>query len=59
MDLELLRGGNAVRFGETWDHGPSRVGMQNIPFSARYVRNAEALEPGEIKGQATLSLDYN
>ena len=59
VDLELLRGGNAVRFGETWDHGPSRVGMQNIPFSARYVRNAEALEPGEIKGQATLSLDYN
>ena len=58
VQVQLLHGGRPVQLGQAWRHGYSSKGAQLIPFSARYLRNSDALEPGDINGQAVLTADY-
>jgi len=58
VQVQLLRGGLPVQFGHVWSHGWSSKGSQPIPFSARYLRTADPLVPGEVKGEAVLTADY-
>lgn len=58
VQVQLLRGGLPVQFGRVWSHGWSSKGSQAIPFSARYLRTADPLVPGEVKGEAVLTADY-
>ncbi|GAB2313261.1 hypothetical protein SGMN_05760 [Stenotrophomonas geniculata] len=58
VQVQLLRGGSPVQFGQTWSHGWSSKGQQAIPFSARYLRTADPLVPGDVKGEAVLTADY-
>lgn len=58
VQLEMLRAGNPVQFGQRWSHGLSSKGAQDIPFTARYVRTAGALNPGTIIGEAVLTATY-
>lgn len=56
--VQLLRGGQPMRFGQRWNHGYSSKGDQPLTFSARYLRVAEPLVPGVVKGEAVLTADY-
>ncbi|MCR1804220.1 fimbrial protein [Stenotrophomonas geniculata] len=56
--IQILRAGSEVRFGQQWDFDPGVGGMHNHEFTARYVRTADALTPGIIKGEAVLNVDY-
>ncbi|MDV3435166.1 fimbrial protein [Stenotrophomonas sp. C2852] len=56
--IELLRAGTPVRYGERWSHGVSTGGLEDIGFSARYLRGADAVLPGDINGEAVLTADY-
>ena len=56
--LEMLRAGNPVQFGQRWRHGWSSKGSQDVPFTARYRRTADALQPGTIIGEAVLTATY-
>lgn len=56
--LEMLRAGNPVQFGQRWQHGWSSKGSQDVPFTARYRRTADALQPGTIIGEAVLTATY-
>jgi len=58
VQVQLLRGGQPVQFGQAWSHGWSSKGQQAIPFSARYLRTADPLVPGDVKGEAVLTADY-
>lgn len=58
VQVQLLRGGQPVQFGQAWSHGWSSKGQQSIPFSARYLRTADPLVPGLVKGEAVLTADY-
>lgn len=58
VQVQLLRGGVPLQFGQTWAHGLSSKGLQQIPFSARYRRMPGNLAPGAIKGEAVLTADY-
>lgn len=58
VQVQLLRNGQPVQFGQAWSHGWSSKGLQAIPFSARYLRTADPLAPGEVKGEAVLTADY-
>ncbi|HIE5512698.1 TPA: fimbrial protein [Stenotrophomonas maltophilia] len=58
VQIQLLRGGHPVQLGAGWLHGDSSKGSQVIPFSARYRRNADALQPGLIRGEAVLTATY-
>ncbi|MEN5273347.1 fimbrial protein [Stenotrophomonas lactitubi] len=58
VQVQLLRGGQPVQFGQVWSHGWSSKGQQVIPFSARYLRTADPLVPGDVKGEAVLTADY-
>lgn len=58
VKVEMLRGGNPVQFGQTWSHGWSSKGSQDVPFTARYVRTAGTLKPGAIVGEAVLTATY-
>lgn len=58
VQVQLLRGGQPVQFGQVWSHGWSSKGQQAIPFSARYLRTADPLVPGDVKGEAVLTADY-
>lgn len=58
VQVQLLRGGLPVQFGRVWSHGWSSKGSQAIPFSARYLRTADPLVPGEVKGEAVLTAVY-
>ncbi|MCO7470018.1 fimbrial protein [Stenotrophomonas maltophilia] len=58
VQVQLLRGGSPVQFGLAWSHGWSSKGQQSIPFSARYLRTADPLVPGLVKGEAVLTADY-
>ena len=58
VQVQLLRGGQPVQFGQAWPHGWSSKGQQSIPFSARYLRMADPLVPGLVKGEAVLTADY-
>lgn len=58
VQVQLLRNGQPVQFGQAWSHGWSSKGLQTLPFSARYLRTADPLEPGEVKGEAVLTADY-
>lgn len=56
--VEMLRGGSPVQFGQSWRHGGSSKGSQDIPFTARYVRTSDPLRPGQIVGEAVLTATY-
>lgn len=56
--VQLLQGGSEVNFGRIWDFEPGVGGTHDIAFTARYIRTNEALEPGQIKGDAVLNVDY-
>lgn len=56
--VQLLRGGLPVQFGRVWSHGCSSKVSQSIPFSACYLRTADSLVPGEMKGEAVLTAVY-
>lgn len=56
--MQLLRNGNEVQFGQVWDFHPATGGRHDHAFTARYFRTSEALQPGVIKGQAVLNVDY-
>ncbi|MFG6069072.1 fimbrial protein [Stenotrophomonas indicatrix] len=58
VQLEMLRAGNPVQFGQRWQHGWSSKGSQDVPFTARYRRTADALQPGTIIGEAVLTATY-
>ncbi|KPG88410.1 hypothetical protein AN993_03185 [Stenotrophomonas maltophilia] len=58
VQVQLLRGGQPVQFGQAWSHGWSSKGQQAIPFSARYLRTPDPLVPGDVKGEAVLTADY-
>ncbi|WP_448133008.1 fimbrial protein [Stenotrophomonas rhizophila] len=58
VQLEMLRAGNPVQFGQRWQHGWSSKGSQDVPFTARYRRTAAPLRPGTIIGEAVLTADY-
>lgn len=58
VQVQLLRGGQPVQFGQAWSHGWSSKGQQSIPFSARYLRTADPLVSGLVKGEAVLTADY-
>jgi type 1 fimbria pilin len=58
VQVQLLRGGQPVQFGQAWSNGWSNKGQQGIPFSARYLRTADPLVPGLVKGEAVLTADY-
>ncbi|MNK13483.1 F17e-G fimbrial adhesin precursor [compost metagenome] len=56
--VEMLRDGSPVQFGQSWRHGGSSKGSQDIPFTARYVRTSDRLQPGQIVGEAVLTATY-
>lgn len=56
--VQLLRAGQPVQLGQSWRHGYSSKGQQALPFTARYVRTADALRPGAIVGEAVLTASY-
>lgn len=56
--VQLLRGGQPMQFGQRWSYGYSSKGDQPLTFSARYLRVAEPLAPGVVKGEAVLTADY-
>ena len=58
VQVQLLRGGQPVQFGQVWSHGWSSKGQQAIPFSARYLRTPDPLVPGDVKGEAVLTANY-
>lgn len=58
VQVQLLRGGLPVQFGRVWSHGCSSKVSQSIPFSACYLRTADSLVPGEVKGEAVLTAVY-
>lgn len=58
VQVQLLRGGQPVQFGQAWSHGWSSKGQQAIPFSARYLHTSDPLVPGDVKGEAVLTADY-
>ncbi|HCT24868.1 MAG TPA: hypothetical protein DIW85_01515 [Stenotrophomonas sp.] len=58
VQVQLLRGGQPVQFGQAWSHGGSSKGQQAIPFSARYLRTPDPLVPGSVKGEAVLTANY-
>ncbi|HEL2980204.1 TPA: fimbrial protein [Stenotrophomonas maltophilia] len=58
VQIELLRGGLPVQFGQRWGHGLSIGGNEDLDFTARYLRTGSDIAPGDIKGQAVLTADY-
>ncbi|KAA9003901.1 fimbrial protein [Stenotrophomonas cyclobalanopsidis] len=56
--VRLLRGTTPVQFGTQWTHGASSAGDQSIAFTAQYIRTSGALQPGVLRGEATLTADY-
>ncbi|WP_234413460.1 fimbrial protein [Stenotrophomonas sp. ZAC14D2_NAIMI4_7] len=58
VQVQLLRGGAPLPLGVSWRHGYSAKGLQAIPFSARYLRTADPILPGDIKGEALLTAEY-
>ncbi len=58
VNLRVLRNGQPVPFGRSWEHGPTQAGDSIIRFSAQYIRSAGPLQPGTVRGQATLTATY-
>ncbi|WP_447906236.1 fimbrial protein [Stenotrophomonas sepilia] len=56
--MQLLRGGQPMQLGKRWNYGYSSKGDQPLSFSARYLRVAEPLAPGVVKGEAVLTANY-
>ena len=57
--VELLRNGQPVQFGQTWNHASDASGnTPAISLVARYHRIGATLTPGLVKGQAILTADY-
>ena len=59
VSIELLRNNVPVIFGQQWSFGNAFNGVQKIPLSVRYLREAGPLVPGTIEGLAYLTTDYN
>lgn len=56
--VRLLRNGQPVEYAKAWNHGTSQAGLQQIPFTAQYIRTDATLLPGTVKGEAVLQADY-
>ena len=56
--VQLMRAGAPVQLRQVWRYGYSSKGDQPIAFTARYVRTADALQPGTIIGEAVLTATY-
>lgn len=56
---QILRSGVPMTMGTKWEFGNAQSGSDYyIPFSARYIRTADAIGPGIIKGEVVLSATY-
>jgi type 1 fimbria pilin len=65
--LQILRGGTLVFYGpdsavagtqNQWSVGNAAGGILNVPLSARYIRTADTLTSGTVKGNATFTMSY-
>ncbi|WP_159091850.1 fimbrial protein [Stenotrophomonas sp. ZAC14D2_NAIMI4_7] len=56
--LQVLHQGQPLAMATPWDYGTTQSGSQSIPFSARYLRTADALQAGAVLGEATLLATY-
>ena len=56
--IQLLRNGQPLRFGQTWDFGTAPAGDTLIALEAQYVRFGAAFGAGTITGEARLTADY-
>ncbi|CAB3785668.1 hypothetical protein LMG28138_02034 [Pararobbsia alpina] len=65
--LQILRGQTLISYGpdsalsgtqNQWYVGNATGGVMNIPLSVRYIRTAETLSEGTVKGSATFTMSY-
>ncbi len=56
--LQILQQGVPVAMQQPWTNGDTVAGGMQVPFQARYVRTADSLRTGLIKGEAVLTADY-
>lgn len=56
--VQMLRNGSEVQFGQQWDFDPGTGGVHDHAFTARYFRTGDALQPGLIRAEAVLNVDY-
>lgn len=56
--VQLLSGGSEVQLGRPWFFNPGGGGVHTFDYTARYIRLADDLKPGLIKGEAVLNVDY-
>lgn len=56
--VQLLSGGSEVQLGRPWFFNPGGGGVHTFEYTARYIRLADDLKPGLIKGEAVLNVDY-
>lgn len=56
--LQILQQGVPVAMQRPWTSGDTVAGGLQVPFQARYVRTADSLRTGLIKGEAVLTAEY-
>ncbi|WP_313301761.1 fimbrial protein [Stenotrophomonas sp.] len=56
--LQILQQGVPVVMQRPWTSGDTVAGGLQVPFQARYVRTADSLRTGLIKGEAVLTAEY-
>lgn len=56
--LQILQQGVPVAMQQPWVNGDTVAGGMQVPFQARYVRTADPLRTGLIKGEAVLTAEY-
>ncbi|RRU70540.1 MULTISPECIES: fimbrial protein [Stenotrophomonas maltophilia group] len=59
VGLQVLHSGAPLMMGRVWAHTDSTGAAEDIPFSARYIRQAgQPLKAGAIVGEAVMMADY-
>lgn len=56
--LQILQHNIPVAMQQPWMSGDTAAGGMQVPFQARYVRTADPLRAGLIKGEAVLTAEY-